>query len=185
VRQYPFDDGRIFGARDHFELPAAAPAELDVNGEHSLESLRPGQGSLPVSVRYLTIPGRLFGGCTSSRYNLRAIRARRREYAMIHRQVCAGFWHQRNQGRVLVLAVELSVLTHRAAVDTKERIHRADADRAGQQRHDADIAPYAYLAARCQADQNQTGDHAQSAVQPTFIRLHSFSPVALVDVRKP
>ena len=33
VRQYPFDDGRIFDARDHIELPAAAPAGLDVDGE--------------------------------------------------------------------------------------------------------------------------------------------------------
>jgi hypothetical protein len=33
VRQYPLDDGRILDARDHLELPAAAPADLDVDGK--------------------------------------------------------------------------------------------------------------------------------------------------------
>ena len=39
LRQYPLDDGRILDARDHLELPAAAPADLDVDGKHPLEAL--------------------------------------------------------------------------------------------------------------------------------------------------
>ena len=48
VRQYPFDDGRILNARDHLELPAAAPAGLDVDGKHPLEALHPTHGGGPV-----------------------------------------------------------------------------------------------------------------------------------------
>jgi hypothetical protein len=33
VRQYPFDDRWILDARDHLERPAAAPADLDVDGK--------------------------------------------------------------------------------------------------------------------------------------------------------
>ena len=49
----PLDDGRILDARDHLELPAAAPADLDVYREYPLEALRPGQRPLPVRGRWL------------------------------------------------------------------------------------------------------------------------------------
>jgi hypothetical protein len=40
VLQYPLDDGQILDARDHLELPAAAPADLDVDRkDESLNSL--------------------------------------------------------------------------------------------------------------------------------------------------
>jgi hypothetical protein len=48
VLQYPLDDGRILDAHDHLELPAAAPAGLDIDGKDTLEALRPSEGPLPV-----------------------------------------------------------------------------------------------------------------------------------------
>ena len=39
VLQYPLDDGRLLDARDHLELAAGAPADLDVYREYPLEAL--------------------------------------------------------------------------------------------------------------------------------------------------
>ena len=43
VPENPFDDGRILNARDHLKLPAAAPADLNIDGKDTLEALRPGK----------------------------------------------------------------------------------------------------------------------------------------------
>jgi hypothetical protein len=40
VRQNPLDERRVLDAHDHPQLPAAAPAALDVDREHGLEPLR-------------------------------------------------------------------------------------------------------------------------------------------------
>jgi hypothetical protein len=51
VRQYPFDDGRIFDARDHLELPAAAPADLDVDGkQHASDGERSARWKIIINV---------------------------------------------------------------------------------------------------------------------------------------
>jgi len=41
VREDPFDQRRLLDARDDLELPAAAPAGLDLAREHALQPLRP------------------------------------------------------------------------------------------------------------------------------------------------
>jgi hypothetical protein len=38
VLENPFDDGRILNARDHLKLPAAAPADLNVDGKDTFEA---------------------------------------------------------------------------------------------------------------------------------------------------
>ena len=38
VPENPFDDGRILNARDHLKLPAAAPADLNVDGKDTFEA---------------------------------------------------------------------------------------------------------------------------------------------------
>ena len=45
VLKYPFNDRGVLDAGDHLELPAAAPAVLDVDGKHPLQALCP--ASLP------------------------------------------------------------------------------------------------------------------------------------------
>jgi len=65
VLEYPFNERGFLGAGDHLELPAAAPAGLDVDGKDTLEPLCPSQGPLPVGARRLAgrrgIPGRASG----------------------------------------------------------------------------------------------------------------------------
>ena len=51
--QNPFDDGWVLDAGDHLELPAAAPADLDVDRKDTFEALRPGQRPLSVAGRWL------------------------------------------------------------------------------------------------------------------------------------
>jgi hypothetical protein len=48
VLKNPLDHGRLLDARDHPQLPAAAPAGLDIDGKDTLEALRPSEGPLPV-----------------------------------------------------------------------------------------------------------------------------------------
>ena len=60
VPENPLDHGRLLDARDHLELPAAAPADLDVDGEHPLQALCPGQRPLPVAGSSLAAPVGLF-----------------------------------------------------------------------------------------------------------------------------
>ena len=38
VPENPFDDGRILNARDHLKLPAAAPADLNIDGKDTFEA---------------------------------------------------------------------------------------------------------------------------------------------------
>ena len=64
--------------------PAAAPADLDIDGKEVLESLRPRQSPVPVGSRWLAA---LLGLVGSGGAGLRTIRARRREHAVIPRQV--------------------------------------------------------------------------------------------------
>jgi hypothetical protein len=92
VRQYPLDDGRLLDACDDLELPAAAPAGLDVDSgkrsdaesrEHPFASLCPGQRPLPVGVRWLASLPLVANDATGPGHNPGPIRARRREYAGI------------------------------------------------------------------------------------------------------
>lgn len=96
VLKNPLDHRRILDAGDDPQPPAAAPAELDVDGEHPLEALRPGQSPLSVGGQWLAARLSLVGGGgASAGHDPGPIRARRREHAVIPRQVGAGFWHQR------------------------------------------------------------------------------------------
>jgi hypothetical protein len=47
VRQNPLNRCWPFDAGDHPQLPAAASADLDVDGELPLEAFRPSQGPFP------------------------------------------------------------------------------------------------------------------------------------------
>lgn len=42
VGEYPLDHHRVFDADNNSDGAAACPADLDVNVEHALEPLRPG-----------------------------------------------------------------------------------------------------------------------------------------------
>jgi len=53
VLENPLDHRLILNAGDHAQPPAAAPASLDLDGEHPLEALRPCQGPLSVGGRCL------------------------------------------------------------------------------------------------------------------------------------
>ena len=92
VRQYPFNDGRILDAGDDLELPAAAPAGLDVDREHPFEPLCPGQRPLPVGVRWLAaLLGLGANDATGPGHNPGPIRARRREHTTVAGQVRSAY----------------------------------------------------------------------------------------------
>ena len=96
--QNPIDDGWVLDAGDHLELPAAAPADLDVDRKDTFEALRPGQRPLSVAGRWLAGLDRL-AGSNRARFGHDPcpLRARRRKHAVISRQMGAGFWHQRSE----------------------------------------------------------------------------------------
>jgi hypothetical protein len=48
VLENPLDHGRFLDARDHPQLPAAPPADRDVDRKDTFEALRPARGPLPV-----------------------------------------------------------------------------------------------------------------------------------------
>lgn len=94
VRENSLDDRRFLDARDHPQRPAAAPAGLDVDGKHPLQTLRPAQRLLPSARRGLAIrlaPAR--GSGPVPRHHPRAIRAPRCEHAVISGQVRARLRH--------------------------------------------------------------------------------------------
>jgi hypothetical protein len=51
VLENPLNRCWLFDARDHPQLPATAPADLDVDGKDTLEALRPSEGpeNIPTS----------------------------------------------------------------------------------------------------------------------------------------
>ena len=61
VLENPLYHRRILDAGDDPQPPAAAPADLNINGKDSLEALRPGQRPLPIGGRCLAAFLRLFG----------------------------------------------------------------------------------------------------------------------------
>jgi hypothetical protein len=63
VLENPLDRCLLLDARDHPELPTAAPADFDVDGKNALEALRPGQSPLRVGGRWLAARLSLVGGC--------------------------------------------------------------------------------------------------------------------------
>jgi len=57
VLEDPFNDGWRLDAGDDPEPAAALPAGLDVDGEHPLEALRPGEAPLAVGGRWFAALG--------------------------------------------------------------------------------------------------------------------------------
>jgi hypothetical protein len=98
VLQKPFDDRWFLDTGNDLELPAAAPADLDVDGEDALEALGPGQRPLPVGSQWLAGLHRL-AGSSHARFghDPGPVRARRREHTVIPRQMGTGFLHQRDE----------------------------------------------------------------------------------------
>jgi hypothetical protein len=102
----PLDHSRLLDARDDLEPPTAAPADLDVDSEYPLQALRPRQRPLPAGGRWLSAPVGLAGtGGAGLRHDPGPIRTRRREHALVRRQVRAGFWHQRGKPRDEILGL--------------------------------------------------------------------------------
>ena len=85
VPENPLNDCRRLDARDDTQTAAAVPASLDVDGEHPLEALRPGEDPLPAGCRCRGVLAAGGGACL--RHDSGPIRARRREHAVIPRQV--------------------------------------------------------------------------------------------------
>jgi len=116
VLENPLNRCLLLDARDHPQLPAAPLAALDVDGKDTLETLCPGQRPLPVGGRYLAALLGLVGSSGPGLgYDPGPIRARRREHAVIARQVRAGLRHQRHESGNNVLGLEYDV---RGAVPT-------------------------------------------------------------------
>jgi hypothetical protein len=82
VLENPLDRGGLLDARDHPQLPATAPADLDVYGEYPLEALRPGERALPIGGQWLAPVLRIIGCGARFGHDPGPIRARRHEYAM-------------------------------------------------------------------------------------------------------
>jgi hypothetical protein len=103
VLEYPIDHRRRLDARDHPQPPAAAAADLNVDGK----ALRPGQTPSPVAGQWFAaLPGLVGSASASSAHDPRPIRARRREHAVIAGQVRSGLRHQRREPRDEVLGLE-------------------------------------------------------------------------------
>jgi hypothetical protein len=75
------------------------------NGKDALEASRPRQEPLPVSSRYLAARIEAAERGASARHQASPIRACRREYAVVPRQVGARLRHQRRKARDLLSSV--------------------------------------------------------------------------------
>ena len=94
VDENPLDHRRFLDAGNDAQASTAVPAGLNVNSEHPLEALGPGQGPLPGGGRCLARFAR--SGGTGSGHNLRAVGARGGKHTVVAGQVDAG---PRNSGR--------------------------------------------------------------------------------------
>jgi len=90
VAENPLERRLLLDAGDHPQLPAAAPADLDVDSKNPLETLCPGQHPFPVAARYLAALLGNFGCGARLGHDPGPVRARRREHAVVPSQVRAG-----------------------------------------------------------------------------------------------
>ena len=123
----PLDRSGLLDTRDHPQLPATAPADLDVYGEYPPEALRPGERALPIGGQWLALLLRIIGCGARFGHDPGPIRARRREYAMVADQVGTRLRHQGRESRDKVLGLKDDV--RRAVPIAHRRARAADPNR--------------------------------------------------------
>jgi hypothetical protein len=69
-----------------------------------------------------------------------------------------------------------SALVHCAGVEAEQAVGRAEAERAGDERHDADVAPGADHVGDGQPDEQDADAHAKRAIGGTYVDLHEVHP---------
>ena len=108
MSQDPVDDFLLLDASDDFDSPPAATANLNVDIEHTLESLGPGHSSMALGrCPYYRICTRLKCLATSGRSDFPAPSVVRCQDAVVAGEVDTRFWHQGRQIMVFIQASQV------------------------------------------------------------------------------